>query len=335
MDKALTYDNINLIPKYSKLESRSLADTSVDLCGWKFKLPCLPANMQDVINVDIAKFLSENGYFYIYHRFGKSPKGTDIFIDNNLSSFCLAFLANHDNWKLISISTGVNEDSLKELKQIKEYSLRVDFITIDVALGHHLKVKNRTQWLKENFPNTKIIAGNVATPEAYNDLGYWGADIIKVGIGQGSICTTRYQTGFSKPMFSCVKDILDTYNKNYIGEPNLKPIIADGSIKHIGDISKSLVAGSTIVMSGKLFASCIDSPAQIVNNQKQYRGSTSFAVKKHNKHIEGKTIELEADITIKERLIEIQEALQSAISYAGGHNLEAFKNVDYCIVDNN
>ncbi len=311
MFEALTYDQVNLIPKYSQLESRSLADTSVDLCGWKFKLPVVPANMEDVIDANLSFYLSESGYFYIMHRF-------------NLDNFIFVKCA--QNWKLISISTGVNNDSLDELERIKEYNYRVDFITIDVAHGHHIKVKNRIKWLKENFPNTKIIAGNIATSAAIDDLVEWGADVLKIGIGQGSICTTRFQTGFSMPMFSCISSV---------GRDYRTPVIADGGLKYIGDIPKALVAGATMVMSGKLFASCLDSPAEVIGDHKQYRGSTSFAAKKHNKHIEGKIIELEADITIAERLTEIQEALQSAISYAGGHNLEAFKFVDYCIVNNN
>lgn len=323
---ALTYDQVNLIPKFSTLESRSFADTTTDLCGWKFKLPCLPANMLDTINVKMAKYLSENGYFYIYHRFGNDHGESE---QENLDTLYFTKLANKQNWRLISISTGVNEDSLKELILIKTLKLRVDFLTIDVAHAWHSKVKERIAWIKKNLPNTKIIAGNIATSKAYQDLSDWGADIIKAGIGQGSICTTRYQTGFSKPMFSCIKDL---FHGNL---PPYKPIIADGSIKHIGDVPKALVAGATIVMSGKLFASCIDSPAKIIDGHKEYRGSTSFAAKKHNKHIEGKTINIEADITVAERLIEIQEALQSAISYAGGNTLEAFKDVDYCVVNNN
>lgn len=334
MNRALTYDDVNLIPKYSELESRSLADTSVNLCGWKFKLPVVPANMEDVIDIKMAKFLSENGYFYIMHRFNINPSN---------------FILQAENWKLVSISCGVNDGpEFIELQNIVKNKQRIDFITIDVAHGHHLKVKNRIQWIKENLPNTKIIAGNVATFHAYKDLSDWGADVIKAGVGQGSICTTRFQTGFSIPMFSCVKNIrdaniiadgvefLELILKKAEYQPKLRhstPIIADGGIKSIGDIPKALVAGATMVMSGKLFASCIDSPAQIINNQKQYRGSTSFAAKKHNKHIEGKVIELEADITVKERLIEIQESLSSAISYAGGSNLTAFKNVKWVEVN--
>lgn len=319
MNKYLSYQDVLLAPNYSELESRDLADTSVDLCGYKFKLPVVPADMQDVINKEIAYFLSENNYFYIYHRF----EDTYQFVGR----------ANIENWKLVSISIGVNNDTIKLLEKIKEDKFRVDFICIEVAHGHHIKVKNMIKYLKDNLPNTKIIAGNVATYEAYRDLVKWGADVVKVGIGQGSICTTRFQTGFSIPMFSCINSIIQRDTEMHVPFGSSRtlnvPIISDGGIQTIGDIAKSLVVGATMAMSGKLFASCLDSPAQIVDNKKRYRGSTSFAAKKHNKHIEGRVIDLEADITIKERLQEIKEALQSSISYAGGNNLDAFKKVNW------
>jgi GMP reductase len=135
------------------------------------------------------------------------------------------------------------------------------------------------------------------------------------------------------PMFSCVQQIIQ--RDTAIGFPGgkcrirNKPVIADGSIKYYGDIAKALVAGATMVMSGKLFASCIDSPAEIIDGKKQYRGSTSFAAKKINKHIEGKIVELDANTTIETRLEEIKQALQSSISYAGGSNLEVFKKVKW------
>jgi GMP reductase len=327
MEKYLTYDDILLVPNYSELETRSGADTSVELCGRKFKLPIMPANMQDVINTKLAYYLSENGYFYIMHRFG-------IDMPSWVES------RNIEDWKLISISTGVNNDSLEELIKIKAMGYRVDFITIDVAHGNHIKVKNRIRWIKDNLPNTKIIAGNVADFDGYWNLMDWGADVVKMGVGQGSICTTRFQTGFSVPMFSCVDNIKESIknqclNRHMLYEEYVKklensvPIIADGSIKYYGDIAKALVAGATMVMSGKLFASCIDSPAEIIDGKKQYRGSTSFAAKKINKHIEGKIVELDANTSIGQRLDEIKQALQSSISYAGGKDLSAFKNVKW------
>jgi GMP reductase len=264
--------------------------------------------MQDVISFKIARELSRDGYLYVMHRF-----------DDCAVPFVRE--AHNENWPLISISTGVDENSQDDLKEIIKQGYKVHFITVDVAHGHHAKVADRIKWIKEHLPNVKIIAGNVMTEAGVRFLYNAGADAVKVGIGQGSICTTRFQTGFSMPMFSCIKDCVK-YG------PDVQ-IIADGGIQYPGDIAKALVAGATMVMTGKLFASCIDSPAAIINNKKFYRGSTSYAAKKTNKHVEGTTLDLEADITIAERLQEIKEALQSAISYAGGNTLAAFRDVPY------
>jgi GMP reductase len=277
--------------------------------------------MIDVIDRSIAIYLSKNGYFYIYHRFNKD---TVAFVK----------LANEKELPVISISTGVNEDSLVDLLYIAKNKLRVDFVTIDVAMGYHKKVKEMIKVLKDILPNTKIIAGNVMTFEAVRDLEKWGADVVKIGIGQGSVCTTRFQTGFSMPMFSCVHECLAQQNINATCSADMThynsiPIIADGGVQYIGDVAKALVAGATMVMTGKLFASCIDSPAEIIDGKKQYRGSASFSVKKHNKHIEGKMVDLEADITFVERLQEIKESIQSSISYGGGIDLRCFKSVKW------
>src|ERR1035437_3167694 len=204
---SLHYRDILLVPKYSELESRKIGNTEMDLCGRKVKLPVMPANMKSVINVELSNQLSESGYFYIMHRFDLDTA---------------QFVRDAQTWKLISISTGVNEDSLKGLKQIKSEGLKVDFITIDVAHCHHIKGRKRIEWLKENMPQTKVIAGNVATKEAVKDLICWGANAVKIGCGQGRICTTRFQTGFSVPMFSCIKECSEENPK--------KRLIADGGV---------------------------------------------------------------------------------------------------------
>lgn len=305
-DFLLSYDNVCLRPRYSMLESRNDADTSVSFCGQKFKLPVVPANMKDVIGFENAKFLSDNGYFYIMHRF-----------DNSISKFYDYW--NDNKFNLISISVGVNEDSVKELE---ESILEVpQYVTIDVAHAHHSKVEKTINWLKMFLPSSKIIAGNVATAEGYKYLCDLGVDAVKCGVGGGSICSTRYKTGFHLPTLQSVYEC---------AELGLNiPIIADGGAKHYGDIAKSLVFGADMVMSGGWFASCIDSPAKIINGKKLYRGSTSYESKGEHRHIEGRTLELEEGFTYAERLKEIQESLQSSISYAGGHDLSAFNLVDW------
>jgi GMP reductase len=303
MEKALYYDDIYLVPNYSQLESRKLADTSVVFGNSRFELPIIPSNMMSVINEEWAWWL-----FYVMHRF-------------NGCTVPFVRQTNENNWDIVSISTGVNDDSLKELQQIYDDKLLVDYITIDVAHGHHIKVKNRIEQIKDLFPNVFLIAGNTSSVEATLALEEWGADATKCLIGTGSACSTKYQTGFHVPSFSCILEC-SRYAK--------KPIIADGGAKYYGDIAKSLVAGAKLVMSGGMFASCNDSPAPFVNGKKHYFGNASATAKGQNLHVEGFDLQIEmAEVSLKERMYEIKQALQSSISYAGGNDLSCFQKVKY------
>ena len=271
----LKYSDIDLVPNYSDLFSRSDADVSVSFFGKKFALPVIPANMKSVIDIDLAHRLSEDGFFYIMHRF-----------KNNL--FDLVTKMNEENWSTISVSMGVKISDKKYIVALSNKEQRIDYITIDIAHGHCSRMKSAIDCVKKHMPNTKIIAGNVCTPTAVRDLHDWGADAVKVGIGQGSPCTTKYKTGFTMPMFSCVKLCSNLKARDWDGDPNDSiPIIADGGVKHNGDIAKALVAGATMVMAGGMFASCTDSPAasSSVNNvpHKAYFGSASAENKGHGR----------------------------------------------------
>ena len=316
-DFLLSYDTVCLRPKFSTLKSRSLADISIELGDRRFKLPVVPANMADVTGIKNARWLSENDYFYIYHRFGTGEESTIKFVE----------LANKEKWKLVSISIGINGNTIEDLNFIKKskLKLRVDFITIDIAHAHHEGVKPIIKFIKENFPKTHLIVGNVATKEAVEFLYDLGIDIIKVGIGGGSICTTRYKTGFHLPPLQSIYEASEFLKT----KPRKVIIIADGGAKHYGDIAKAMTFGASMVMSGGWFASCIDSPAKIIDGKKIYRGSTSFELKKENKHVEGRTLTLDEETTFEERLEEISQALRSSVSYAGGTDLSAFKGVEW------
>jgi GMP reductase len=309
MKTALTYDDVYLVPNYSTLTSRSEADTSLFFGNRYFDLPLIPANMETVIDYDLYTKLSQRNIFCIMHRFGDNPYF--MFETENSSKF-----------RYKSISIGVNQPDIDFLKRLFELYQIPDYITIDIAHGHHSKVREAIRQIKEFFPEPFLIVGNVTTPEAVENLQSWGADAIKVGVGPGKACTTRLQTGFHVPMFTAVQDCAAVAKV---------PIIADGGIHYYGDIAKALVAGATMVMCGSLFASCSDSPAPSVNGRKIYYGSASFEAKKENRHVEGTLLELEPSITIEEKLNEIKEALQSSISYAGGHNLSCFNSVKYVI----
>lgn len=315
-DFLLSYDTVCLRPRFSYLKSRSEANTSVDFLGRTFKLPVIPANMRDVISYENAQFLSQNDYFYIMHRFEDEP-------------YDFLRLANGEKLKLISISVGTSDYKLI-IDYAKNKNYRIDYITIDVAHAHHESIANVVNYIRSQYPTAKLIVGNIATSEAASYLCNLSVDAIKVGIGGGSICTTRYQTGFHLPTLQSILEVKSalTYKKGDGPNKNI-PIIADGGLKHYGDVAKALTFGATMVMSGGWFASCIDSPAQIVNGKKFYRGSTSYEAKGHRKHIEGRTLELEEGLTYIERLEEIKQALQSSISYAGGKDLSAFEFVKW------
>lgn len=301
---ALNYDDVYLVPNKCTLNTRSDADTTFTIGCKKFKLPIMPANMKSTINYEWSKRLDEEDYFYVMHRF---------------DSTTLPFVAYAEskNFKNVSISTGVSEQSRHEIKQLK--NRKVDFITIDIAHGHSDAVARHIDFIKTILPNVYVIAGNVATPEAVEFLEKSGADAVKVGIGSGVICTTKLQTGFHVPMFSCIQDCVQGSKTT--------AIIADGGVKYFGDIAKALVAGADAVMAGGMFAGCSDSPAQVVNGKKIYYGSTSYTAKQENNHIEGRTLSVEVEPCLTDRLREITQALQSSISYSGGKDLSSIKNL--------
>lgn len=320
--KYLNYKDVALVPRHSSLESRSKASTKVDFLGYTFNLPVVPSNMKDVVDCDIAKQLVKNGYFYVMHRWFNGTENVRENI-NGVKEFVHEM--NEQNL-LTSISVGIGSWWEGLISYISANSLKVDFITIDVAHADHENVKSIISQIKSFLPKTKLIVGNVATAEGCEYLAKLGVDAVKVGIGGGRICTTKNKTGFTVPMFSCILQCAPVCEKYNI------PMIADGGVEEFGDIAKALVAGADMVMAGGIFAECIDSPAEIVEGKKQYRGSTSYEMKGQNKHIEGKKIEITHSVKYSERLEEIKQTLQSSISYAGGSNLSAFKFVNYIII---
>ena len=327
MKPLLSYEQVRLYPNKAVVHSRDECDTSVEFGGKKFKVPVFPSNMRCTINWRQAEWLSENSYFYIMHRF-----------DNTI-----AFIkyANDHNWNVISISIGVKNSDRNLIDDIVANKWRVDYITIDVAHGYSVAVEEMLAYIKAKIPFAFRIAGNVCDRAAVLHLQYHGAQAVKAGIAQGAACTTHGKTGFGLPMFSCIRDIcfhdVDETGNNFerCGDIEI-PIIADGSFRTNGDFSKSLVAGATMCMAGGMFACLSDSPALTVYNviedqkKKVYFGSASIHNIGIQKHIEGTRVELDYDSrTYGEKLDEIRADLQSAISYAGGKNIEAFADVRY------
>lgn len=322
MNTKMDYKDIALVPRFSSLKTREEASVEAHLGKLNgtlnyFKIPVIPSNMRCVIDEEKAEFFSQNGYMYVMHRFDVD---TCEFVER----------ANSSNWKTISVSVGVKQVDYEVVDKIANSELRLDYITIDIAHGHSQLMKDMLLHIKSTLPNTFVIAGNVCTPEGYDELVEWGAGAIKVGIGPGAACTTKLKTGFTYPMYSCISDIAE-YSKHY----QESYLVADGGIQHNGDIAKAIHAGADWVMCGKMFSECVDSPAPIDNKGfKMYYGSASSHNKKHRNNIEGTLISVESNhMNYSEKLKEIQQDLQSSVSYSGGNKLYEIRNAKHVLIN--
>ena len=306
------YDNILLLPRKCRVESRSECDAGVELGGRKFRLPVVPANMKTVVDEGICEWLAQNNYFYVMHRFD---------LDN--VQFVAAM---HAKGLYASISLGVKKPDYDTVDQLVAKGLVPEYITIDIAHGHSDNVKNMIVYLKEKMPASFVIAGNVATPEAVIDLENWGADATKVGVGPGKVCITKLKTGFGTGgwQLSALK---------WCARVATKPIIADGGIRSHGDIAKSVRFGASMVMIGSLFAGHEESPGKTVEVDgelfKEYYGSASDFNKGEYKHVEGKRILEPIKGRLADTLIEMEQDVQSSISYSGGKKLMDIRKVNY------
>ncbi|PZP94944.1 MAG: GMP reductase [Variovorax paradoxus] len=309
------YDNVLLLPRKCRVESRSECDASVTLGDRSFRLPVVPANMKTVVDEATCLWLAQHGYFYVMHRFD---------LDN------VAFVRRmKDQGTFASISLGVKKPDYDTVERLVSEGLTPEYVTIDIAHGHADSVKNMIACLKDKLPGSFVIAGNVGTPEAIIDLENWGADATKVGIGPGKVCITKLKTGFGTGgwQLSALK---------WCARVATKPIIADGGIRDHGDIAKSIRFGASMVMIGSLFAGHEESPGKTVEVDgklfKEYYGSASDFNKGEYRHVEGKRILEPIKGKLSDTLVEMEQDVQSSISYAGGKKLMDIRKVNYVIL---
>ncbi len=171
----------------------------------------------------------------------------------------------------VGAAVGISADTLQRVKALVE--AKVDIVVLDTAHGHQSNVGRKIAELKNTFPDIELMAGNIATAEAAEDLIKAGADAVKVGMGPGSICTTRVIAGIGVPQITAIMDCAEAASKYGV------PVVADGGIKYSGDISKAIAAGASCVMIGSLFAGTEESPGEMIIYQgrsfKSYRGMGS------------------------------------------------------------
>jgi IMP dehydrogenase len=308
-----TYDDVQLIPKYSNIASRQEVDISSYLTkNKKLTLPFIASPMDTVCETMMASILSKNGGIGCIHRF--------MSIEEQSNMIKVLKSSNKDNLTMAAI--GANGDYLERAHEL--YQAGADFLLIDVAHGHHENVKNALSILKSGY-DIKIIAGNIATGKAAVNLSEWGADCLRVGIGGGSLCTTRIQTGFGIPNITTIINVSEALqNSNFD-----TPIIADGGIRSSGDIAKALAAGADTVMLGSLLAGTFESPGDIMNNgNKRYRGSASLETKvahgQKERNVEGASTEIKYKGTAEKIINSLADGVKSAFSYMGARNISEY-----------
>ena len=339
MKTALTYDDIALVPKYSEVKSRK--DISLKtLVSRRYGLlmPLVASPMDTVCEEEMAFKMFSMGGVGCIHRFMTIEEQVRQIRSLNYRIYGEGFGGPYENWDLdenwhseipkIPIMAAIGVQDEDKIRATELTKVGANILVIDVAHGHHINVINMIKWCKENLPNqVDIIAGNISTAEAAQDLENVGADGLRCLIGSGSLCTTRTKTGFGVPSVTSLENIIRVAKT---------PVMADGGIRASGDIAKALALGSSTVMLGSLLAGTEESPGKIIEMStglfKRYRGSASLETKvvhgKEGRNVEGESTIIPYKGGTKFIVEGLLDGVKSALSYGGAHNLNDF-NPDY------
>ncbi len=335
MKRALTYDDILLVPKYSEIETRGSINLST-LVSRRYGIlqPYVASCMDTVCGYKMAIKMVELGGVGCIHRFMTVDKQCEQvskvleYITNN--HMYEEWGVMYDNWHSeipdipVMAAVGVSESDIERAKRL--VSCGANIILIDVAHGHHINVKKMIKSLRESLPSkVDIIAGNISTEESAIDLCDWGVDGLRVGIGGGSLCTTRIQTGHGVPNITSIIDCV---------KGSKVPVMADGGIRSSGDIAKALSIGADCVMLGSLLAGTKESPGKIITKGdgilcKKYRGSASLETKSSHgqsiKHVEGESTLIPYKGSVDIVIEKLTDGVKSALSYSGSNNIKTFQ----------
>ncbi len=311
-----SFDDVLLVPQFSDVESRSEIDLTRQLGNRTYYLPIISSPMDTVTGLRMASTFGELGALAITHRYCTKEEQIQMTPSNAAAAI------------------GVSGDFMDRVKSLNDAG--VSTFCLDVAHGHHVLVERALKTIKDKYgEEVNVIAGNVATPKAYVALSEWGADAVRIGIGGGSICSTRVQTGHGVPTFESV--LTCSYEDGAV-------IIADGGIKTAGDIVKALAAGADFVMLGSMLAGTDESPGETFQSTdgskyKVYRGMAS--VEAHQdwrgsaRSLEG----ISTTIPYKGSVVGIVESLtqnvRSGLSYSGARNITQLQAKAEFIIQSN
>lgn len=314
------FDDVLLVPQRSDIDSRDEIDLTSRLGSHSFRLPIISSPMDTVTESSMALSMFEHGGLGIVHRYNSSKEQCEMVRD---ITSVLEETSSSSIGK-VSAAIGTSRDFSNRVRFLHDCGVKI--FCIDVAHGHHSLVERAIKEIKHTFGNSiTIIAGNVATAHAFEDLSDWGADAIRVGIGGGSICSTRIQTGHGVPTLQSIIDC------NSAGDADL---IADGGIKTAGDIVKCLAAGADMVMLGSMLAGTEETPGDVFqsNDNKQYkvyRGMASpeaqIAWRGQARSLEGISTTIPYKGSVKDILRKLEKNIKSGLSYTGARNLEEFR----------
>jgi len=317
---AITYDDVLLVPAYNHHESRRMVDTSsTDRLGkLSLDFPIISANIDTITGSKMANFMSGKGAIGALHRF--------MSIDENVKEFkaCTG---------KVFVSIGCTTSELERAEALRDAGAL--YFVIDVAHAHAKYVGKTLKSLRKLLPDQCIMAGNVATYAGADYLASCGADIIKAGIGGGSVCSTRIKTGFGVPMLTCIQDCARTD----------RSIVADGGIRTAGDVVKALAFGADFVMIGGMLAGTEPTPGKVITKSngekvKAYRGMASkeaqedFIGQMHEwKTSEGVATEVPYREEADQIIADIVGGLRSGLTYAGSSRIkELQRKLNYLIV---
>jgi len=306
---ALSFDDVLLVPQYSEIKSRKDIEIRQELRAvGDFSLPIISSPMDTITGEGMVCAMDTAGGLGILHRYNSIDEQGKMVMD--IAS------GNH----VVGAAIGIGEDCIERALTLARAG--VSFLCIDVAHGHHSKLRDALTSLRTAVgEEIHIMAGNVATLEAFNDLADWGADSIRVGIGGGSICSTRIQTGHGMPTLQSVMDCAQSDRD--------ATLIADGGIRTSGDIVKALAAGADFVMLGSLLAGTDETPGQVMHTkngrEKVYRGMASKEAQRDWRNRvssnEGISHTVALKGPVRHVLDELRTGIRSGISYSGADSV--------------
>jgi len=320
MREAFTFDDVLLVPAYNHHESRQHVDISVtDRTGkLALKLPVMTSNMDTITESDMANFIAGKGGIGVLHR--------AMSVDRNVAELRLCK-------RPVFVSVGTSEEELVRAEALRDAG--ADHFVVDVAHGHARYLGKTLKRLRQLLPQACLMAGNVATYAGADFLASVGADIIKVGIGPGSVCTTRLKTGHGVPQLTAIQDCARCD----------RSIVADGGIRYAGDVVKALAFGADFVMIGGMLAGTRPTPGEPHQDAggrwtKTYRGMASREVADEQRGglAEWKTAEGVA-VTVACRddedaiIADIVGGLRSGLTYAGSQTVkELQRKLNYVVI---